>query len=309
MKPEKSKGRGRGRGRGGSGRGRGQSTEAKEKPKRQSRDGSKKRKATEGTEDVDAWYEESWNDGYGHPDEQWAHEDYGTSGYHWDGYAWAEGKHALQSIKDQDKANDGKAKKAKKNKEKEEEQVEGPQERKKAKKADKTEKTSNPSAGSKAKTKLQETSTVKEKKQKKRKDEEVAQVEEPSSIQERIEPPPKKVRKIQKYVSLYFDNPTEKVDEILKEDLKSNLAQFKFQECRLNIYWKNPACGCTSKSKGKDLAHFFFPADDRLNYMTRLAMALKCAEMFVTWAHKLKKKLFDMDHFFALRYAYRIISV
>ena len=110
---------------------------------------------------------------------------------------------------------------------------------------------------------------------------------EDDDAQHYMEPPPKKVRKIQKFVALYWDDATTTVaTDDIKHEMKSQLKPLT--TCRLNIYWKTSACGCTYRETGKDVAHFYFGKETGY-YMTRLAMAVKCAEMFVAWVHEVWK--------------------
>lgn len=100
-----------------------------------------------------------------------------------------------------------------------------------------------------------------------------------------LKPNPKHVEEVQKYVNKFKDINSEKPDDKLKLKMKGKLRIPDMNECRLNVYWKNPACGCHSYSTSSDISHFYFHKIEVTNgsYMTRLAMALKCAEMFVSW--------------------------
>lgn len=80
------------------------------------------------------------------------------------------------------------------------------------------------------------------------------------------------------------DESTEATSEI-KELMKKKLKWNSESECRLNAYWKVPACGVTSKSKKKDIARFSFPDIVDLSYMSALALCMKCAHLFATWVH------------------------
>jgi hypothetical protein len=105
-----------------------------------------------------------------------------------------------------------------------------------------------------------------------------------------VEIPPhvlgKKIRKIQKFVALYWDDATtQKATQEIKEDMHSRLRHDQMTSCRLNAYWTTSAVGCTYRALNKDIAHFYF-RDTGLSYMTRLAMSLKCAEMFATLVHE-----------------------
>lgn len=221
-------------------------------------------------------------------------------GIHWDKYAWLDGQQALQDIhKEQDTADqqDHKTKKQKSNSKR---KTQGKEEEQKdrTKKASKRSEPSAASAENVQKPKLsrkQDTSAAPKQKAKKAKKEteetETAEVEPPPGLAQRLAPPPKKIRKIQKYVTPYKDSTATAADASIKVDMRSSLRISEFNECRLNIYWKTSACGCTSYSKNKDIAYFNFGGNDaRWNYMTRMAMALKCAEMFVTWVHQVKSQ-------------------
>ena len=95
-------------------------------------------------------------------------------------------------------------------------------------------------------------------------------------------------KKIKKYYKLFKDRERTAATEEIKNEMKSNLQCGKdLTECRLNIYWHVPSCGVTSKSKKKDLAHFAFNDIEDCTYMSSLALALKCAELFVTWVRNM----------------------
>ena len=92
---------------------------------------------------------------------------------------------------------------------------------------------------------------------------------------------------IRKFYKQYKDDESITASKDMKDLLKGNLGVGNLTECRLNIYWRTPACGVTSKTHSKDIAHFNFNQDfTDENYMTKLAITLKCAEMFVTWAQE-----------------------
>ena len=88
---------------------------------------------------------------------------------------------------------------------------------------------------------------------------------------------------IRKFYKQYKDDESITASKDMKDLLKGNLGVGNLTECRLNIYCLTPASGVTSKTHSKDLAHFNFNQDfTDENYMTKLAITLKCAEMFVT---------------------------
>ena len=92
---------------------------------------------------------------------------------------------------------------------------------------------------------------------------------------------------IRKFYKQYKDDDSTKASKEMKDLLKGSLGVGHLTECRLNIYWQTPACGVTSKTHSKDIAHFNFNQDVHgENYMTKLAIALKCAAMFVPWAQE-----------------------
>ena len=190
--------------------------------------------------------------------------------------------HCKTSTADQQ---DGKAKKEKSKRKTQEKEAQIDRTKKECKRSD----PSAASAETKQKPKRsrkQDTAAAPKQKSKKAKKE----IEETAEVEpQRLEPPPKKIRKIQKYVTLYKENTATAADPDIKVDMKSNLKISELNECRLNIYWKTSACGCTSYSINKDIAYFKFGGHDpRWNFMTRMAMAMKCAEMFITWVHQVK---------------------
>lgn len=102
--------------------------------------------------------------------------------------------------------------------------------------------------------------------------------------------PNKDKKAIKKYVEYFTQTDASKeateVTDTEKHDMRSKLFIHHLEESRLNIYWKKPGCGVTSHYQQKDVASFTFAGVDTVCYTVRLATALKCAEMFVTWAHK-----------------------
>jgi hypothetical protein len=246
LKPEKPRGRGRG-----PGRGRGRTT-TKQKG---SGKGSHK-EAPEKDEKDEGWWEEEWYNEYGPPDEEWAHESWGTSGYHWDAYAWNDGNESLGKLKD----------------------VEEQQTKKKAKKfAKPVAEPTGQSTGNETKQRKRTTEIQKTEPQKKARKAERPTSQEPDAL-----PRDKDVPKIRKYLELYADNPATSVTEEMKVEMKTRLKVSNLQQCRLNIYWKTGRVGCTSRSAKRDLCSFSFNDIDGPNFMSRLAVALKCAKLFVT---------------------------
>ena len=95
----------------------------------------------------------------------------------------------------------------------------------------------------------------------------------------------KDMPKIQKYVDAYKDDSATEATQEMRDGMRAKLKASNLQECRLNIYWRTKAVGCTSRSLGKDIAYFNFNDVEGLNYMSKLAAALRCAKLFVTWVH------------------------
>ena len=309
MKPDKDKegrGRGRGRGRGKAG-GRGN-------PARGS-GSSRKRKALE-TENAEAydqsWYDDIWPNGWGHPDEEWGQDGWGSSGYQWDKYAWQCGKEALTEIGTNSSSHEKKKKpkgdekgeeegkergqKKKKRQEQEEEDMNPPKVGK-----DSSKKTSKAAPPTK-KTKQQPSASSKKSKPKQKEEEEEEEKEDEEEDEKSKKKDKKKVRakpgdvrtikhggeedimNIRNFVAHWKDDPTEQADQESKDYMKGLLKKLKkCTECRLNAYWKVPSCGVTSKSQGKDIAHFNFSMYSELTYMSMLAACMKCAEKFVSW--------------------------
>ena len=93
----------------------------------------------------------------------------------------------------------------------------------------------------------------------------------------------KDTKKIQKYIALFSGKKKcEDVSDKLKEEIRAHLQLSELVEGRLNIYWKRPACGVHSRSQKFDLATFAIPDADGVHFVSRLAAAVKCAELFVT---------------------------
>lgn len=91
---------------------------------------------------------------------------------------------------------------------------------------------------------------------------------------------------MRKNYKLFQDRDETAATDEIKNEMKSRLQCGKaLTECRLNIYWQGPKCGVTSKSNKKDIAHFTFNDVEDITYMSSLPLALKCAELFVTWVH------------------------
>jgi hypothetical protein len=103
----------------------------------------------------------------------------------------------------------------------------------------------------------------------------------------RTTPSKKHVQQMRDYIDMWKQKTCTMASDKLKAKMKEHLNVEDMKECRLNVYWKNPACGCTSRSVSKDVAHFSFVHMTHLNYTTRLAMSLKCSEMFATWSYEL----------------------
>ena len=292
MKPDKSEGRGRGRGRGTGGRGRGRGSQAAPTNKKEKGDDNQSAKRKKGKNakqdqaDDEDWY------GEGYVDEEWG---YQGGKEQWDQYALACSSTALDELRQDEDKKDRKGRKHTGKEEKEasassktkqpkaskppgKKQVQ--QEAEEAEEATKTErkkrKPEHQEAGE-----SQKISTEKKGKKAQKTDQ---QQDAAQHSQHYMDPPPKKVRKIQNFVALYWDDAkTAVATQDIKDDMRSRLKEIK--ACRLNIYWKTSACGCTYKETSKDVAHFFF-GKNMGSYMTRLAMAVKCAEMFVTWVHE-----------------------
>jgi hypothetical protein len=285
----------KGRGRGGKGRGRGRGSTIKEKNKA-------------GKMSDDDWWNQTWIDEWGHPDEEQFSDGYGDSGYYWDRYAWYEGAESLEQLEPETKKGkgkktpekkepsgkskvkkdkDAKSKKPAQNAKTKDEKHEGPSKVKK----DKT--NAMPSAGSTSKKRKpacekaadQSSEPAKKKKAK------------TAKAEENQPPPPpprpsrplikhggrKDIMAIRKFYKQYKDDESITASQDMKDLLKGNLRVGNLTECRLNIYWRTPACGVTSKTHSKDIAHFNFNQDfTDENYMTKLAITLKCAAMFVT---------------------------
>ena len=112
---------------------------------------------------------------------------------------------------------------------------------------------------------------------------------------------PKMVKRLKKYIDMFRGKTWvyEKMSQARKDSMLVHLQTGLAHHCRLNKYWRNPACGCTSKFVSHDLAHFYFTASENdLNYATRLAMSLKCADMFVSRMHLLfDSKLDALNNF------------
>ena len=304
LKPDQERGRGRGRGRGkgdrGKGRGRAAEKNKAQPPKKE--------------ENWDNWYDQTWYDEWGRPDEEWGTEGWGQSAYYWDKHAWQDGKVSLQKL--QDDKSDPKKRKSAKSADKKEEVAEDAKEpdetaeipKKKAKKkqnetaaepsaasaptAKKRKTTEEPKTEKAARSSKKDTSekvekSVKAKGEKTKGAKDAAS--EPAPASKRKEPKQqqsqeKDVKDLWKFLRKYMhDESTEACQEIkdaFREDLKTT-----FSFGRLNIYWKTPACGVTSKHHNTDIARFNFHDFEDCNYMSLLALSLKAAEKFVTWLH------------------------
>lgn len=255
MKPERGRGRGRGKGRG-RGRGRGNSSGAKKEKT------DKKGKGHDPKGDDESWWDQAWSNEYGQPDEYWAHEDWGSAGWKWDEYAWLEGSSALQEMErkpSQKRRNEG-------DEDEEEAKQSATKAKKKEEKSRKKQEQETPSGAS------AENPKKKHKKAKENEEVEIDQVQ-----------LKKDTKKIQKYIALFSGKkPCEDVSDKLKEEIRAHLQLSELVEGRLNIYWKRPACGVHSRSQKFDLATFAMPDVDGAHFVSRLAAAVKCAELFVT---------------------------
>ena len=56
----------------------------------------------------DDWWNQTWIDEWGHPDEEQFSDGYGDSGYYWDRYAWYEGAESLEQLEPETKKERGK---------------------------------------------------------------------------------------------------------------------------------------------------------------------------------------------------------
>jgi hypothetical protein len=63
--------------------------------------------------------------------------------------------------------------------------------------------------------------------------------------------------------------------------------------CTFNVYWTRPAVGITSREEKKDFAYFTIPDREDREYCTKLAIAMKSAELLVSSMH-----LFPSDFLF-----------
>ena len=325
LKPEKAprergrgRARGRGRGRNGRGEGAGRGTENGGRGRGRGRNVSKNKAGQSADWDENTWWDETWQEGWGYEGEEWAQDGWGTPGYYWDSYAWQDGKQSLHNLAGQ---NEGTPKTSKVEKSKpesskpesskpatkrlktEEELAESNAETKKPKKKApaapkrnakkkqrkevETERALSSTSSSKKRKKAEgqaeetetqepdvSTSTSTDKKKKKRTAPQAAQAS------------TEFMKKIKKYYKLFQDRDETAATDEIKNEMKSRLQCGKaLTECRLNIYWQGPKCGVTSKSNKKDIAHFTFNDVEDITYMSSLALALKCAELFVTWVH------------------------
>lgn len=279
LKPEKTRGRGRGRGRG-TARGRGG---AKDASKDDDKTGKcKKTKAAnkvEAEDSCEAKWEEDW---WGHNEEEaWGYDDWGTSGAHWDTYARYCGDEALYDIKGAEK--------------KTPEDTANTEEPKKKKsrrdgKAPKTKENNRatlkePSAASTSKQKRKKECSEVEKKEsrteKKPRNQGKRRMQE-EDTETAAEVYEGDIPKIKKYIEAYKDSSLTEIGNEERNEMRARNKVSGLQECRLNVYWKTPAVGCTSKSLKKDIAYFNFK-DEAVNYMSNIAAALKCGKLFVTW--------------------------
>ena len=87
-------------------------------------------------------------------------------------------------------------------------------------------------------------------------------------------------KEIKEFLAIYRKDDGETITDGTKMDMREKLDQH-LEEIRLNIYWKSAACGCHSRNAGKDLIRFAWNAGTGLRFVARMALALKCAELFV----------------------------
>ena len=293
MKPEKNQGRGRGRGRGRGGtgsdslrgrsgrggrQGRGKATTEKAagKAKAKAKAKASSSKVTPDQWEWDQWWDSTWTDEYGHEysDGWWA----ADAGSQWDNHAWWDGKSSLQQltankrkVKDETKGQEKPDKKAKT----EETTPSPPEKPKKKRDNEKKEDDEEPVAAPKrrCRSKTDETKEIPE-----------------AAKKQYLGTPQKDKNAIRKYVAYFTQTDASKeateVSDTEKHAMRSKLYIHHLEESRLNIYWKKPGCGVTSHYQQKDVASFTFAGVDTVCYMVRLATALKCAEMFVTWVHE-----------------------
>ena len=232
---------------------------------------------------TDEWWDNIWNHEYGHEysDGWWA----ADSGSKWDNYAWWDGKSSLHQM----------------NEKKRKDETEEKEENTKPKKEKKKTPTASPAD-----------SLPPEKPKKKREKKEIDEDEEkepvaapkrrckgkaaddansmPEAGKKFLGTPNKDKSQIRKYIAYFTQTDDSKkateVTDTEKHAMKSKLFMHHFEESRLNIYWKKPGCGVTSHYQQKDVASFTFQGGVDTCYMVRLAASLKCAELFVTWAHE-----------------------
>ena len=278
LKPEKGeRGRGRGRGKGkGRGRGRGQSSkDANEQGKK-----SKKPAPRDPNHESEwGWWGNTWYDEHGYPIDQWTCEKHGVYSDHaWDGYVWWDGQESIQKLSQQ------------KSKVETPDTTEEPANKRKRNAATRDRKDDVTPAAASTKTPAP--------KRKKKTEETPAEVPKtpPKRMRgkqkEVVEPPKSEVdqkdieKELQEFIEPYKISTCTEISDALKEELKGKLHTDSYKSCRLNIYWKKPACGTHAYSEKKDVANFYFQNAEH-GYAVRLALALKCADMFVTWAHDL----------------------
>ena len=268
MKPDKTRGRGRGRGgRGGrTGRGRSGGTKTKIDKSGQSPD--------------DTWWKKFWESEWGEDGEEWGTEGWGETGYYWDGYAWLDGQESLHKIETTDTSNASDSSKARASTKEIAEADHNTS--KKKKKTDTTTETpaSNPSH--------------KKRKQKEDPQQDKEALDVPKRKQRRTpaaaeeEPEPTKsedIKALKKFHKLYKDYEDTEASKEMRQEIMSKIKRDEMVECRLNVYWHVPSCGVTYKKDKKDIAYFGYNWIEGISYMHSLALALKSAELFVTWVH------------------------
>ena len=88
-------------------------------------------------------------------------------------------------------------------------------------------------------------------------------------------------KNIKEFLAIYRKDGSEAITEETKMDMKDRLDNENMVEIRFNPYWKTAACGCHSRTLGKDLIRFAWNAGTGLRFVARMALAIKCAELFV----------------------------
>lgn len=290
--PEKERGRGRGRARGGRGGGEGRGRGGRGQAK--GRGGAKDESNAGGNQEANTTQENhhdsEWWEGWEEYEEDWTNDAWGGTGWHWDQYAQSDAKqswhylsesHAMPSKPEQPSKNDKKEQKRSKGETSTTETEEKTKPKPKRSKTNKDSETKPAGKKRKSKEETQDAaaSSAAEPKKAARRRKEATPEATPSEAN------PKHVKKIKQFFGKFaLDKSTEATQEI-KDWLLGELKLDSLTECRLNKYWKVPSCGVTSKSKKKDIAHFSFKDIPEIMFVPALALALKCAELFVPWVH------------------------